>query len=99
MKLFVDDLREFPKQGYECVRTYEDAIMLLRLFANKIELVNLDFDLGGYNTGLDILEYMNIVGIVPKTIIVHSTHPEGVRIMKNYIESNFKNSEYLHRPL
>ena len=99
MKIFLDDLREFPKENYECVRTYEDCVMLLRLFGSKVEIINLDYDLCSKKTGLDVLKYMHNNNMVPKTIIVHSTHSTGVSMMERYIKEHFKYSSYLYRPL
>ena len=48
-KIFVDDKRNLDediKNGYTCVRTYERCIILLSIY-KKIEVINLDFDLGG----------------------------------------------------
>ena len=92
MKLFVDDLRPYP-EGYECCRTYDDAVLLLSILTN-IETVNLDFDLGTPKTGLDILIYMKENDIHPKEIIVHSSHPEGVKMMEKYIKEHFRDCIY-----
>lgn len=40
-----------------CVRTYKQCITLLSVFKD-IDAINLDYDLGGEETGLDILIYM-----------------------------------------
>lgn len=60
MKIFVDDKRDFSEvqlYGYNCVRTYKQCITLLSVFKN-VDVINLDYDLGGIETGLDILFYM-----------------------------------------
>ena len=57
MKLFVDDLRDFPESFslYNCTRTYKGAIQLLDFF-REVEVINLDYDLGTKETGLDIFK-------------------------------------------
>lgn len=99
MKIFLDDLRPFPEHGYECVRTYNQCILLLNIFKNKLETVNLDYDLGEEKTGLDVLKYMKDNGINPQNIIVHSTHPEGVPVMREFIKNNFPLAQYTYCPL
>ena len=100
MKIFVDDLRCFDAAkdcGYCCVRSYEHSILLLSV-SDKVEVINLDYDLGSSKTGLDILKYMNENSIIPNEIIVHSTHKEGVREMELYINEKFKNVKYTYCP-
>ena len=62
MKLFVDDLRDFPESFslYNCTRTYKGAIQLLDFF-KEVEIINLDYDLGTKETGLDILKYISLM--------------------------------------
>ena len=99
MKIFLDDLRAFPKDGYECVRTYRQCIFLISLFKEKLEVVNLDYDLREEKTGLDILVFMKENRIIPETIIIHSTHTEGCQLMREYVEENFPTTQLLHRSL
>lgn len=52
-KIFVDDKRnldEAIKSGYICVQSYKNCIMLLSIY-KKVEIINLDYDLGGQETG------------------------------------------------
>lgn len=87
MKIFVDDKRDFTEvqlYGYNCVRTYKQCITLLSVFKN-VDVINLDYDLGGQETGLDILIYMKENNIEVKEIYIHSTHLEGVRKMENIL--------------
>lgn len=100
MKIFVDDKRDFTEvqlYGYNCVRTYKQCITLLSVFKN-VDVINLDYDLGGQETGLDILIYMKENNIEVKEIYIHSTHLEGVRKMEKYIKANFKDVKYLYCP-
>ena len=99
-KIFVDDKRhldEAIKSGYICVQSYKNCIMLLSIY-KKVEIINLDYDLGGQETGLDILIYMKGNNIEVKEIYIHSTHLEGVRKMEKYIKANFKDVKYLYCP-
>ena len=100
-KIFLDDLRPFDtlrERGYECVKTFSDCKLLLSIFKNDIETINLDYDLGSDKTGLDVLIYMDENHIYPKKIIIHSTHFEGVKKMEDYIKMNFPNSQYTYSP-
>lgn len=100
MKIFVDDLRCFDAAkecGYCCFRSYEQCILLLSVF-KKVDVINLDYDLGSNKTGLDILKYMNENFIVPNEIIVHSTHKKGVHEMELFIKENYKNVKYTYCP-
>ena len=54
MKIILDDRRSFPDGPYNCVRTYEDCVEMIRLF-RKISFISLDYDLGGGKTGYDVL--------------------------------------------
>ena len=93
MNIFLDDLREFPKGDYQCVRTYSQCVMLLSIFKN-INIINLDYDLGTPETGYDVLVYMKEHHIYPNQIVIHSSHIEGCKKMEQYIKDNFPNSKY-----
>ena len=99
-KIFVDDKKTFSaakKYGYNCVRTYQQCITLLSVFKD-IDAINLDYDLGGEETGLDILIYMKQNNIKVREIYIHSTHLEGVKEMEKFIKYNFKDVDYLYCP-
>ena len=49
MKIILDDQRPFPDGPYNCVRTYEDCVEMIRLF-RKISFISLDYYLGGGKT-------------------------------------------------
>lgn len=100
MKIFVDDKRDFSevqKYGYSCVRTYQQCVTLLSVFKN-IDVINLDYDLGGGETGLDILIYMKQNNIKAQEIYIHSTHLEGVKEMEKFIKQNFEKVKYNYCP-
>ena len=88
MKIILDDRRTFPEGPYNCVRTYDDCIRLLRLF-RKAAYLSLDYDLGADNTGLDVLIYMHENGLTAEQINIHSDHSEGVPKMRKYAEEHF----------
>jgi len=99
IKIYLDDKRKFPEKelGYTSVRTYKECILLLSIY-KRVDVINLDYDLGTKATGYDVLVYMKENNIIPKEIIVHSTHPFGVYDMEEYIKENFKESNYIYAP-
>lgn len=94
MKIILDDQRPLPEDSnqYNCVRTYEECALLLRVF-HTISYISLDYDLGEGETGLSVLKYMVECGNEVKHINIHSTHPTGVQKMREYAEQNFPNTE------
>lgn len=86
MKLFLDDIRRAPA-GFDCVRTYEDCIFLLG--TREYEFVSLDYSLGEYFTGLDVLKWMVENHRFPPKLNVHSTHSYGRAQMCSYIQTYF----------
>lgn len=93
MKIILDDQREFPEKGsYNCVRTYNDCALLISIF-HTISFISLDYDLGGKETGLDVLKYMAECGNEVKHINIHSDHSFGVPEMREFAQQNFPNAE------
>lgn len=93
MKIILDDRRPFPEnKTYNCVRTYEECTLLIRIF-HTISFISLDYDLGGKETGLDVLAYMVECGNEVKHINIHSDHSIGVPKMREFAEKNFPNAE------
>lgn len=88
MKIILDDRRPFPDGPYNCVRTFEECIELIRLFRN-IDFISLDYDLGGGETGYDVLVYMKENEIEVKHINIHSDHSLGVPRMREYVWEHF----------
>ena len=88
MKIILDDRRTFPDGPYNCVRTYEDCIRLLRIF-RKASFLSLDYNLGSDKTGLDVLIYMHENGITAERINIHSDNSEGVPKMRKYAKEHF----------
>ena len=98
MKIILDDRRTFPDGPYNCARTYEDCIHLLRIF-RKASFLSLDYDLGSEKTGLDVLIYMHENGITAERINIHSDHSEGVPRMRKYAEDHFPDAILSFNPL
>ena len=84
MKLFVDDTRDFPYEGYECCRDVKTATLLLSIM--EFDFISLDYSLAG-ETGLDILEWMCENGIEVPHINIHSTNILGRERMRDYCEA------------
>lgn len=91
MKLFVDDTREFPSAGYECTRNSRMAILLLSIM--KFEFITLDYNLGGGDTGMEILVWMKENDVFVDHINIHSNHIFGREKMKKFCEENFPTSK------
>lgn len=89
-KLFVDDLRECPN-GYVCARNFTEVVNAYQNFS-EFDVVDLDYDLGERDTGLDILKWMCKSLKNPNRINIHSSHIEGRRLMCEYAEDNFPQS-------
>ena len=87
MKIILDDRRSFPDGPYNCVRTYEDCIRLLRVF-RKASFLSLDYDLSSDKTGLDVLVYIHENDITAEQINIHSDHSEGGLKMRKYAEEH-----------
>ena len=92
MRLFVDDTRPFPPQGYECCRDYNSAILLLSII--PFEHISLDYSLGhDCPTGLDILLWMAEHHVFVPEINIHSNHIIGREKMKTFCEEHFPQSK------
>lgn len=99
MKIILDDRRPMPEDGpYNCVRTYEDCIFLVRNF-KTISFISLDYDLAGKETGYDVLVYMLENGNTVKHINIHSDHSLGVPKMREFVKKNFPNTSLTFNPL
>ena len=64
-------------------------MQLLRVFRDDVEFIDLDYDLGTKETGMDVLRFMAEENIVPKRINIHSDHPIGAQEMQKYAETHF----------
>lgn len=92
MRIILDDDRAFPTDPtYSCARTYDECISLIST-ASSVEYISLDYDLEAEETGMDVLRYMTAENVFVKHINIHSVHPTGIIIMKEYVEYNFPNA-------
>jgi len=90
MKLFVDDVRDAPDFSWKVVRTYKEAIDVLK--SEKVQILSLDHDLGEDLTGYDIINWLEKKVYheeiePPKKILVHSANPVGAENIKRAINS------------
>lgn len=80
MKLWVDDVREMPKDFDVWAKTYEEAIKYLQ--TGEVTKISLDHDLGTEKTGYDIAKFIRLSARYYKKFkrfdwIVHSKNPVG----------------------
>lgn len=82
MKIWLDDVRQPPDDTWVWVKESEAAVSLLRYTEKEIEAVSLDHDLGLYDTGVPVAEYLGRMVSAPyrKTAVyIHSMNPVGVQ--------------------
>lgn len=80
MKLWVDDERPAPDETWVVATFSDEALGLLRLnLAAKgtLEEVSLDYDLGGDDTGMKVLNWMIESNRWPKSLTIHTANPPG----------------------
>lgn len=56
MKLWLDDVRDAPDEGWKVARTYQEAISLLE--GGKVRVMSFDHDLGQSETGYDVATWV-----------------------------------------
>ena len=79
MKLWLDDKREAPL-GWMHVKTYADAMAILRGDNVVVDEISLDHDLGTKETGYDVaveIEKMHNLGKSVPKVSSHSVNPVG----------------------
>lgn len=86
-KLFVDDMRPFPKSGYTCAGDYYEATRILA--RSDFDFASFDYHLGAGQNGLDILIWMKNNGKYIPRINIHSSHPMGRVMMRDFCIANF----------
>lgn len=90
MKVWLDDIRPAP-EGWEHAKTSGEAIALL--VHGNVTDISLDHDLGGGDTGYNVLSWlefevsMNIWRHPLPTFTIHSANPVGRKRMEAAIES------------
>ena len=85
MRLFVDDLRDPPGDGWTIARNSAEALAILRSSAT-IEELSLDHDLGGDATSRPIVLHLCEHGGWPPIVRVHSANPVGVEWIVGMVE-------------
>lgn len=101
MKIWHDDIREPPEPGWTWVQTNKQAIHLLleaEMRGVKVTEMSLDHDLGAEGSdiytagaspdgdGVDLVQAMCALRLVPPKITVHSWNPEGAARMVGMLE-------------
>ena len=93
MKLWIDDVRE-PPEGYEWIKTTEDAIERIKHLGRcgiEIELLDLDHDAGDFakfgGDYIKILDFLERV-MISIPIRIHSMNPVGRENMRAIIQRN-----------
>ena len=91
MKIWVDDLRPVP-QGYVGTKSVNETIELIEQLENageRIELLDLDHDLGDYvsqgGDAIKILDYLAERGTF-YPILIHTANPVGRANMERMIK-------------
>ncbi len=79
MKLYLDDMRPVP-DGWELVRTYHDAIYMLKCC--DVTEISLDHDLGSVKSGYDVLNWIEAEAVLnpsykPPKIYIHTANPSA----------------------
>lgn len=102
-KLFIDDLRNPPADGYVVVRTSEEANVWLA--ENGIpDVISFDHDLGGDDTTISVIRFIYDLILNEKTnfpegftCIVHSANPVGAQNIQHdmlFLLKNLANIEH-----
>jgi hypothetical protein len=82
--IWVDDVKTAPN-GCDVARTYQEAFMMLR--DNEYDILYLDHDLGGDDTGYDLLCELVAFHIrLPKNIYCISMNPVGRKRIEDFVK-------------
>ena len=82
MRLWVDDERPAPDDSWTVAKTSDDAIQELYMLGtpaviamgDTFEEISLDHDLGGDDTGMEVLDWMINWGYWPKVVTIHTAN-------------------------
>lgn len=97
--LFIDDLRN-PSNSNVPARYAKHEIVIARSSFEAITILNtrgrpvhvcLDHDLGGDDTSMVVLKYMQENNLLPDTHSVHSANPVGAANMNAFLYWAYKN--------
>ena len=84
MRLWVDDERPAPGDGWSLAKTSKQAIKSIQFglgYAAILEEVSLDHDLGGDDTGFKVLDWMIENEVWPRTLTIHTSNPPARKRM------------------
>ena len=81
MRIWLDDVRPPPGDSWTWAKTSDEAIALLRYTEEPIEEISLDHDLGLYDTGIPVAEYVANMVDPPLLVFIHSMNPVGRKRM------------------
>ena len=98
-KLYIDDIRDPKGEGFEVVRTSNEAIEFMQ--ENGIpEYISFDHDLGGEDTAMVVVKWMVTQDMDNKYVIpenfkfnVHSANVCGKENIEGYLNSYLKHRE------
>ena len=88
-KMWVDDIRTPPDDGWFWSKTSENAIWNLNSFKEQglnFQIMSLDHDLGGDDTTRPIVLWMCENDFWPVEVVVHSANPVGIEWLEGMIE-------------
>jgi hypothetical protein len=94
MKIWVDDIREYPDYHWWWVKDSWHAIQALNhcmLNGIPVEVLSLDHDLGGDDTTRPIVLWLCEHNVWPDEIRVHTANPVGREWLEGMIE-RYKNA-------
>ena len=90
MKLWLDDIRQSPKD-YICCKSVNEAKKKIIEYGDQIELIDIDHDSGDYyNDGGDYIKLLDWLEETNRnyTIHIHSMNPVGIENMNRIIKRN-----------
>lgn len=96
MRLWIDDLRT-PPEGWEWVKTSQEAIDFLAGNTSRLEVVSFDHDLGGDDTSRRVVNWMIENEVWADTVIVHSSNQPGVDWIMGTVVRYFPSTTKVHR--
>jgi hypothetical protein len=100
MKLWIDDLRVPPTDGWTWVKTSQEALDFLSTAdVESIDEISFDHDLGRDKYGADdtsrrVAYWMCEFERFPKAVFVHSSNPVGVEYLKGMFDRYGSGASY-----
>lgn len=83
MKIWLDDVREPPDSSWTWCQDSKAAIACLRYC--QVEEASLDHDLGLWDTGVAVAEWIASMEKPPKVVKVHSMNPVGAKRLRQIL--------------